>query len=203
LAGTIEERVRFDADLNTIQAIGTTPVIHVGDSDAEDTRISFDTDVKQFYIGGDDSVDDLVMGVGIIVGTTPAIMIDEDQEVSIIRRKHFLDTANVTLVEADCGSIRMTATDAFTYTLPTTIVGCEYTFINTGADDAVLITVTPNDSVADGIYGTIAAVIMTGTDDGDLTNTKSGANKGDWAKIIGDGVDGWYIIGGDGVWAGA
>ena len=44
---------------------------------------------------------------------------------------------------------------------------------------------------------------MTASDDGDLTNTKSGANKGDWATIVGDGDAGWYIIGGDGVWAGA
>ena len=51
--------------------------------------------------------------------------------------------------------------------------------------------------------GTIAAVSMTASDDGDLTNTKVTANKGHWATIVGDGSDGWYIIGGDGVWAGA
>lgn len=122
------------------------------------------------------------------------------------KTSHTLDTDNVTLTISDCGSVRMIATDAKTYTLPNTATvgaGCEYTFINTGADDAVLLTVTPDDTAADGIYGTCAAVVFTGTDDGDMTNTKTGANNGDWSRIVSDGVDGWYVIGCDGVWAGA
>jgi hypothetical protein len=122
------------------------------------------------------------------------------------RTSHTLDTDDVTLTISDCGSVRMIATDAKTYTLPNTAnvgPGCEFTFINTGADDAVLLTVTPDDTVADGIYGTCAAVVFTGTDDGDMTNTKTGANKGDWSRIVSDGVNGWYVIGCDGVWAGA
>jgi hypothetical protein len=122
------------------------------------------------------------------------------------RTSHTLDADNVTLTIDDCGSVRMIATDAKTYTLPDTVdvgPGCEYTFINTGADDAVLLTVTPDDTTADGIYGTCAAVVFTGTDDGDMTNTKSGANKGDWSRIVSDGVNGWFVIGCDGVWAGA
>ena len=122
------------------------------------------------------------------------------------RTSHTLDADNVTLTISDCGSVRMIATDAKTYTLPDTVdvgPGCEYTFINTGADDAVLLTVSPDDTTADGIYGTCAAVVFTGTDDGDMTNTKSGANKGDWSRIVSDGVNGWYVIGCDGVWAGA
>lgn len=114
-----------------------------------------------------------------------------------------LDTDNVTLTASNCGEYHAIATDAKTYTLPTTIAGCEYTFINMGADDAVLLTITPNDSVADKIVGTCAAVVFTGTDDGDVTNTKSGANQGDWIRIIGDGNIGWTTIGCDGVWAGA
>ncbi len=185
---------------------GTTPQLTIGDAGAEDTQVVFDGAAQDFYVALEDATDDLVIGLGSTAGTTPALMIDQDQEVSIIHRKHWLDTGNITLTLADCGSIRMIATDAKTYTLPDTSVvgpGCEYTFINTGADDAVLLTVTPDDAVADGIFGTIAAVSMTGTDDGDLTNTKSGANQGDWAKIVSDGVTGWFIIGGDGVWNGA
>ncbi|MEE9529088.1 MAG: hypothetical protein V3V88_03460 [Dehalococcoidia bacterium] len=122
------------------------------------------------------------------------------------RTSHTLDTATLALTLDDCGSIRMIATDAKTYTLPDTVdvgPGCEFTFVNTGADDAVLLTVSPDDTTADGIYGTCAAVVFTGTDDGDMTNTKSGANNGDWSRIVSDGVDGWYVIGCDGVWAGA
>jgi hypothetical protein len=110
-------------------------------------------------------------------------------------------SAATTLTVEESGTIFLVGTDALTITLPSTEKGIEYTFVNIGADDAVLVTVDP--AAADGIYGTIAAVSMTGTDGGALTNTKTGANKGDWAKIVGDGNAGWYIVGGDGVWAGA
>ena len=110
-------------------------------------------------------------------------------------------TADKTLTYADSGKVFLVGTDALTITLPSTKAGCRFTFINSGDDDAVLVTVDPNDS--DKIMGTIAAVSMTASDGGALTNTKSGANKGDWATIVGDGSDGWYITGGDGVWAGA
>ena len=110
-------------------------------------------------------------------------------------------TATKTLNYGDSGKVFLVGTDALVITLPATKAGVRYTFVNSGADDAVLITVSPNAS--DKIIGTIAAVSMTASDDGDLTNTKSGANKGDWCTIVGDGNEGWYIIGGDGVWAGA
>jgi|TARA_Y100000296_G_C4983154_1_gene161655 hypothetical protein len=110
-------------------------------------------------------------------------------------------TASQTLSYNDSGKVFLVGTDALTVTLPATKAGVRYTFVNSGADGAVLITVSPNSN--DKVMGTIAAVSMTASDDGDLTNTKVTANKGDWATIVGDGSDGWYIIGGDGVWAGA
>jgi len=110
-------------------------------------------------------------------------------------------TATKTLSYGDSGKVFLVGTDALTVTLPATKAGVRYTFLNSGADGAVLITVSPNAS--DKIMGTVAAVSMTASDDGDFTNTKVTANKGDWATIVGDGSDGWYIIGGDGVWAGA
>ena len=110
-------------------------------------------------------------------------------------------TESKTLGYGDSGKIFLVGTDALVITLPATKAGVRYTFVNSGDDAAVLITVSPNAS--DKIMGTIAAVSMSASDDGDLTNTKSGANKGDWCTIVGDGNEGWYIIGGDGVWAGA
>jgi len=110
-------------------------------------------------------------------------------------------TVSQTLSYNDSGKVLLVGTDSLTITLPPTKAGVRYTFLNSGADGAVLITVSPNSS--DKVMGTIAAVSMTASDDGDLTNTKVTANKGDWATIVGDGSDGWYIIGGDGVWAGA
>ena len=110
-------------------------------------------------------------------------------------------TASQTLSYNDSGKVFLVATDALTITLPATKAGVRFTFVNSGADGNNIITISPNSS--DKVMGTIAAVSMTASDDGDLTNTKGTANKGDWATIVGDGSDGWYIIGGDGVWAGA
>ena len=87
-------------------------------------------------------------------------------------------TASQTLSYNDSGKVLLVGTDALTITLPPTKAGVKYTFVNSGDDDAVLITVSPNAS--DKIMGTVAAVSMSASDDGDLTNTKSGANKGDW-----------------------
>ena len=55
--------------------------IQIGDGTAEDTKIVFDGNAQDYYIGLDDSADDLVIGLGSVVGTTPAISIDENQAV--------------------------------------------------------------------------------------------------------------------------
>jgi hypothetical protein len=62
---------------------GTTPVLTIGDAGAEDTAIVFDGNAQDFYIALDDSADDLVIGLGSTVGTTPAISINEDRDVTI------------------------------------------------------------------------------------------------------------------------
>jgi len=72
--------VTFGGDL-AIQ--GTTPTLTIGDAGAEDTKIVFDGNAQDFYIGLDDSADDLIIGSGSAVGTTPAITIDENQDVTI------------------------------------------------------------------------------------------------------------------------
>ena len=51
----------------------------VGVAAAADTKIVFDGNAQDFYVGLDDSEDDLVIGLGSAVGTTPALSIDEDQ----------------------------------------------------------------------------------------------------------------------------
>jgi len=62
---------------------GTTPTLTIGDAGAEDTKIVFDGNAQDFYIGLDDSADDLIIGSGSAVGTTPAITIDENQNVTV------------------------------------------------------------------------------------------------------------------------
>ena len=62
---------------------GTTPTFTIGDAGAEDAALVFDGNAQDFYIGLDDSADDLVIGLGSTVGTTPAISINEDRDVTI------------------------------------------------------------------------------------------------------------------------
>ena len=59
-----------------------SPTLTVGTGVEEDTKIVFDGNAQDFYIGLDDSADDLIIGKGSAVGTTPAISIDEDLNVT-------------------------------------------------------------------------------------------------------------------------
>jgi len=64
---------------DTLNVRGTT--LTIGDATAEDTKLVFDGNAQDFYIGLDDSADDLVIGLGSTVGTTPAVEIDENQDI--------------------------------------------------------------------------------------------------------------------------
>jgi hypothetical protein len=64
---------------DSVTIAGTT--LTIGDANEEDTKLVFDGHAQDFYIGLDDSADDLVIGLGSAVGTTPAIEIDENQDI--------------------------------------------------------------------------------------------------------------------------
>ena len=115
-------------------------------------------------------------------------------------------TANITLSAADSGKTFLVATDALTITLPATIAGCQYTFINHGAAGNNIITVAPQ--AVDGIAGTItlasSVVTRVGTVNTALVNTKATSTKGNTVRIKGTGVTGtgaWYIQESTGIWA--
>jgi len=61
---------------------GTNPSLTIGDAGAEDTKLVFDGNAQDYYLGLDDSSDSLVMGLGSAVGTTPAMTINASQEVT-------------------------------------------------------------------------------------------------------------------------
>ena len=61
----------------------TDDTVTIGDGAAADTAIVFDGNAQDFYIGLDDSADDLVIGKGSTVGTTPAVIVDENLNVGI------------------------------------------------------------------------------------------------------------------------
>ena len=62
---------------NSILTI-TDDSVTIGDAAAVDTKLVFDGNAQDFYVGLDDSADDLLIGVGSAVGTTPAIAVDEN-----------------------------------------------------------------------------------------------------------------------------
>ena len=63
--------------------VGTTPTLTIGDAGAEDTKIVFDGNAQDYYVGLDDSDDKLKIGVGSTVGTTAALSVDSSQNLEI------------------------------------------------------------------------------------------------------------------------
>lgn len=119
-----------------------------------------------------------------------------------------LVTDNKTLTAADNGKTFKIATDAKAFTLPLITAsmvseGTEFTFINTGADGAVALTLSPN--ALDGINGTIANAaadsVASGVVNKDLVNTKATANNMDYVKIKAIALTKWGIVGGVGIHA--
>ena len=85
LAGTISSNVdaltlgSSSADFNIpVKVLGTTPTLTIGDAGAEDTKIVFDGNAKDFYVALDDSADKLVIGEGSTVGTNSILTITDD-----------------------------------------------------------------------------------------------------------------------------
>lgn len=112
-------------------------------------------------------------------------------------------TVDTTLTSADHMKVFLVGTDALTITLPTSVLGLEYTFINTGADGNNIITISP--ASTDGIWGTItlaaSVVDLGGTANKDLINTKSTSIKGDCVTIVGGGNNDWFVKSSTGIWA--
>lgn len=110
---------------------------------------------------------------------------------------------DTTLTAGDSGKTFLVGTDALTITLPATKQGVRYTFINSGTDGNNLITLSPNAN--DAIFGSISNAasdsVSSGAVNKNFVNTKATANKGDRITLVGDGVDGWYITEGVGIWA--
>ena len=106
-----------------------------------------------------------------------------------------LKTLDYTVLASESGTVFKIATDAKVFTLPATEAGLRYTFINSGADGAVLVTISPQ--AADAIHGRA----LSSVDDKDLLNTKATAKEGDFVTLVGDGVDGWFIVAVEGIWA--
>jgi hypothetical protein len=91
--------------------VGTTPTLTIGDAGAEDTKIVFDGNAQDYYIGLDDTDDELKIGLGSAVGTTPAISINASQNLELGGTMNLLgfkgpttDFTNSMLISQDAGT---------------------------------------------------------------------------------------------------
>jgi cytoskeletal protein CcmA (bactofilin family) len=157
---------------------GTTPKITIGDAGTEDAMLAFDGNAQDFHVALDDTADDLVIGVGTTAGTTTAIAINENAQVSIVD----LFAANV------AGSFGTFADGDAT---PSVATG------NLWKHHASTQTITMFD---DGVAGQTIHVISTAaiTYDVTSTNLKGGSTdivtaSGDITSWFFDGTN-WYLI---------
>ena len=116
-----------DIVAQTMALKGTTPTLTIGDAGAEDTKIVFDGNAQDFYIGLDDSADDLVIGLGSAVGTTPAIEIDENQDIKFAQSIGVGQAASSTVGEITAQTMKLLGTT------PTLTIG------DAGAEDAKIV----------------------------------------------------------------
>jgi len=110
---------------DTLSINGTT--LTIGDATAEDTKLVFDGNAQDYYIGLDDSADDLVIGLGSAVGTTPAIEIDENQDIK------FAQSIGVGQAASSTAGDIVAQTMALKGTTPTLTIG------DAGAEDTKIV----------------------------------------------------------------
>ena len=104
--GTIDVPSNFLSDAQTISGArtfnggvtmgGTTPTLTIGDAGAEDTKIVFDGNAQDYYVGLDDTDDELKIGLGSTLGTTSYIVIDANGHVRKPFQPFFAANASTT-----------------------------------------------------------------------------------------------------------
>ncbi len=157
---------------NSILTI-TDDSVTIGDAAAVDSKLVFDGNAQDFYVALDDSADDLLIGVGSTVGTTPAIHIDENQVVKFDAGIQEESTAvssssNAATINLNLGTVfTHTLSENVTYTFSNPAVsGYASTFILKVTQDSSARTITWPGSV-DWAAGT-APTISTGSGDVDV-----------------------------------
>ena len=149
-------------------------------------------------------VGDGVDGWYILEGV--GIWTEESQTDSGFKSDVSIKIDNYAVLAADSCKVLGMGTDAKVFSLPATVAGLKYTFVNTGAAGNNILTISP--VAADGISGTItlaaSVVVDAGVVNKDLINTKASSQAGDSVTLIGTGVTGttaWIILSSTGIWA--
>ena len=191
---------------------GTTPHFTVGDAGAEDAGFVFDGNAQDFHISMDDSIDDLVIGLGSAAGTTDAIRIDENQVVTFVQAVVGLGTdtlhgflqsqvasTTTTITAAQCGKTFVSnSADVMALPEASTVLGCRYTFVCGTADD---FDINPDDADIIGPVSTTngsTAVVTLAPSAGDAIRC---TDIGGSITLEAIAADRWaQVAGGNGIW---
>jgi hypothetical protein len=109
--------------------------------------------------------------------------------------KNQAKTADYSLTAADSGVVTYVTADGKVVTLPATVVGMTFIIVNGCEDGQGGISISPQ--AADKIQG----AGLTAADNKDLVSAKATARKGDFVKLVADGVDGYFVQEIRGTWA--
>ena len=105
------------------------------------------------------------------------------------------DSSYTVVISTDSGKTFLSNTTDVVFTLPAIAIGNVYTFVNTGADGANNITISP--AAADGLL-----YLGSLTDDKDIINTLATSKVGDYVTIASlNSVVFWTVVDVQGVWA--
>lgn len=184
---------------------GTTPNLTMNDGGAEDSAILWNGNAQDFYFGLDDSVDDLVVGLGSALGTTQAFGIDENLVTTWVGGTIELAATTTeadVLTVAECGkTIFLNSATEYQTTLPaisTAPAGCTFTFFVKAAPSGANYTIITGNSQENAIIiGVNELEVDTGDDgpyinNGDVITFIGGTSVvGDYVYLISDGTN-WY-----------
>lgn len=119
-----------------------------------------------------------------------------------LQKTHVVAASAYTVTAADGDIVIFANANNDVVTLPAVAaenLGLRVTVVCLAADGTAKVSISPN--AADAIFGTVASVSASGTDDKDWELTLATQNKGDYCVLVSDGSTGWAIVGGVGVWA--
>lgn len=105
-------------------------------------------------------------------------------------------TTSRTLTPEESGStFLLNSTSSITLTLPATQVGLEYTFV------VLALTTTGGHNFTPQSADKIVGYGLSKTDGQAVTCSAASDAVGDFLRVVGDGIDGWVIVGGRGTFA--
>jgi hypothetical protein len=125
-----------------------------------------------------------------------AVVLDANKAVAGITRKVLTKSANYTVTAADSRAVILVTGVDKVMTLPATVAGFEYTFVlaAAGLSAGTGLAIAPD--AADKIMGNG----FTSADAKKALLAGATDREGDSITLVGDGVDGWYIVGVTGTW---